>query len=419
MVQIALKIFINKEELEQDNIIGKNIKILINDSETILDNINLIEINNKNLIIKTEELKKELKNINKNNKKVNFNDEINQNFQLKKTKTHTENKVNNNNNNDNNVNDFFYKNNYKRIYSSKFNNENIYNRLNLIIKNKQPQKKKGVFNFDSKFLSLNYHNKKLDSNININFIEEFKNDEIDETSNIFKYIFFGESKCGKTMLINNFIHYIKNISYYNEKRFKIDLKELNDLKEYKIKSNRVNFPNAILIDTPSLDKIKDNKNLIQKINNYKNLNGIIIVLKNSDIKLHDNAKYFLNIFSNIIKNLDNKIYIIGTFYDAQKNLEYLRNEEAFNEIEIIDIFYFNNSCLFKINKSSKENWRRNYTNFNNFFNSKNLEEEDNQDNDFFFSNKNKKEGNIFQNKRNFLLGEIVKENDESEEDENS
>ena len=221
------------------------------------------------------------------------------------------------------------------------------------------------------------------------------------------------------MLINNFIHYIKNISYYNEKRFKIDLKELNDLKEYKIKSNRVNFPNAILIDTPSLDKIKDNKNLIQKINNYKNLNGIIIVLKNSDIKLHDNAKYFLKIFANIIKNLDNKIYIMGTFYDAQKNLEYLRNEEAFNEIEIIDIFYFNNSCLFKINKSSKENWRRNYTNFNNFFNSKNLEGEDNQDNDFFFSNKNKKEGNIFQNKRNSLLGEIVKENDESEEDENS
>ena len=86
MVQIALKIFINKEELEQDNIIGKNIKILINDSETILDNINLIEINNKNLIIKTEELKKELKNINKNNKKVNFNDDINQNFQLKKLK---------------------------------------------------------------------------------------------------------------------------------------------------------------------------------------------------------------------------------------------------------------------------------------------------------------------------------------------
>ena len=221
------------------------------------------------------------------------------------------------------------------------------------------------------------------------------------------------------MLINNFIHYIKNISYYNEKGFKIDLKELNDLKEYKIKSNRGNFPNAILIDTPSLNKIKDNKNLIQKINNYKNLNGIIIVLKNSDIKLHDNAKYFLNIFSNIIKNLDNKIYIIGTFYDAQKNLEYLRNEEAFNEIEIIDIFYFNNSCLFKINKSSKENWRRNYTNFKNFFNSKNLEGEDNQDNDFFFLNKNKKEGNIFQNKRNSLLGEIVKENDESEEDENS
>ena len=418
MVQIALKIFINKEELEQDNIIGKNIKILINDSETILDNINLIEINNKNLIIKTEELKKELKNINKNNKKVNFNDDINQNFQYKKTKTHTENKVNNNNNDDNNVNNFFYKGKYKRVYSSKFNNDNIYNRLNLIIKNQQPQKKKGFFNFDSKFLSLNYQNKKLDSNININFIEEFKNDEIDETSNIFKYIFFGESKCGKTMLINNFIHYIKNISYYNEKRFKIDLKELNDLKEYKIKSNRVNFPNAILIDTPSLDKIKDNKNLIQKINNYKNLNGIIIVLKNSDIKLHDNAKYFLNIFSNIIKNLDNKIYIIGTFYDAQKNLEYLRNEEAFKEIEIIDIFYFNNSCLFKINKSSKENWRRNYTNFKNFFNSKNLEGEDNQDNDFFFLNKNKKEGNIFQNKRNSLLGEIVKENDESEEEEN-
>ena len=66
MVQISLKILINKEELEQDNINEKNIKIVINDSDKILDNTNLIKINNKNLIIKTEELKKELKNINKN-----------------------------------------------------------------------------------------------------------------------------------------------------------------------------------------------------------------------------------------------------------------------------------------------------------------------------------------------------------------
>ena len=77
MVQISLKILINKEELEQDNINEKNIKIVINDSNKILDNTNLIKINNKNLIIKTEELKKELKNINKNveknDKKVKFN----------------------------------------------------------------------------------------------------------------------------------------------------------------------------------------------------------------------------------------------------------------------------------------------------------------------------------------------------------
>jgi hypothetical protein len=109
MVQIALKIFINKEELEQDNIIGKNIKILINDSETILDNINLIEINNKNLIIKTEELKKELKNINKNvekndkkvkligSPKVNKENVINKNV-ITKNKTLAENKENNNDN---------------------------------------------------------------------------------------------------------------------------------------------------------------------------------------------------------------------------------------------------------------------------------------------------------------------------------
>jgi len=240
------------------------------------------------------------------------------------------------------------------------------------------------------------------------------NDKIDETSNIFKYIFFGESKCGKTMLINNFIHYIKNISYYNEKRFSINLEELNDLKEYKIKSNRVNFPSVILIDTPPLEKIKDNKNLIEKINNYKNLNGIIFVLKNSDTKLHDEAKYFINIFENIIKNLNNKIYIMGTFFDAQKNLEYLKDEEIFKNIKIIDILYFNNNCLFTINKNSKENWRRNYDNFNNFFYSNDSEEEDN---DFFFSKKNKKAVNLFQNKRNSLLGEIANEFNEIEEEE--
>ena len=94
MVQISLKILINKEELEQDNINEKNIKIVINDSDKILDNRNLIKINNKNLIIKTEELKKELKNINKNvitkNKtlaenKENNNDNINKNFKHFKT----------------------------------------------------------------------------------------------------------------------------------------------------------------------------------------------------------------------------------------------------------------------------------------------------------------------------------------------
>ena len=403
MVQISLKIYINEEELEQDNIIEKNIKIEINDSDKI-DNIDLIKIHDKNLIIKTEELKKELKNVNKNNNEEKNNKHVNFFESLKKTKTHKD--IDNNN-------DFFNKKKFNRIYSSKFSVENKFNRLNLKIKNKQNHKQKGVFNLDSKFLSYNFQKKK-DEKFNINFIEKFMNDKIDETSNIFKYIFFGESKCGKTMLINNFIHYIKNISYYNEKRFSINLEELNDLKEYKIKSNRVNFPSVILIDTPPLEKIKDNKNLIEKINNYKNLNGIIFVLKNSDTKLHDEAKYFINIFENIIKNLNNKIYIMGTFFDAQKNLEYLKDEEIFKNIKIIDILYFNNNCLFTINKNSKENWRRNYDNFNNFFYSNDSEEEDN---DFFFSKKNKKAVNLFQNKRNSLLGEIANEFNEIEEEE--
>ena len=109
MVQISLKILINKEELEQDNINEKNIKIVINDSNKILDNTNLIKINNKNLIIKTEELKKELKNINKNvekndkkvkligSPKVNKENVINKNV-ITKNKTLVENKENNNDN---------------------------------------------------------------------------------------------------------------------------------------------------------------------------------------------------------------------------------------------------------------------------------------------------------------------------------
>ena len=109
MVQISLKILINKEELEQDNINEKNIKIVINDSNKILDNTNLIKINNKNLIIKTEELKKELKNINKNvekndkkvkligSPKINKENVINKNV-ITKNKTLAENKKNNNDN---------------------------------------------------------------------------------------------------------------------------------------------------------------------------------------------------------------------------------------------------------------------------------------------------------------------------------
>ena len=219
------------------------------------------------------------------------------------------------------------------------------------------------------------------------------------------------------MLITNFIHYIKNITYYSEKRYRLNLGELENLKEYRVKSNRVNFPSVILIDTPPLDKIKDNKNIIDKINNYKDLNGIIYVLKNSDIKLHDNAKYYKNIFEKISQNLGNKVYIMGTFFDAQKNLEYLRDEEIFKNIEISDIFYFNNSCLFKIDKNSKENWRRNYRNFNDFFNSNEEEEEEN--NNFFFGKSNKTTNileNKNQNQNNInILDSIVSEKEENDE----
>ena len=420
-----LTIYINKNELEQENIDEKNIKIKINDSQKENNN-SLIKIqNNKSLIIAIEDLKKRLNKEEKNFKKtvtfsvpenVDNEDEKNKKLSLKKTKT--QNEINkNNNDNKNNTDNFFYKNNFKRIYSSKFETENKFNRLNLKINTKQSQtqQKKKVFNFDAKFLSLNSQNKKDDAKFNNNLIENFTNDKIDQKSNLFKYIFFGESKCGKTMLITNFIHYIKNITYYSEKRYRLSLAELENIKEYRIKSNRVNFPPVILIDTPPLDKIKDNKNIIDKINNYKDLNGIIFVLKNSDIKLHDNAKYYKNIFEKISQNLGNKVYIMGTFFDAQKNLEYLRDEEIFQNIEISDIFYFNNSCLFKIDKNSKENWRRNYRNFNDFFNSN--EEEEN--NNFFFGKSNKTTNileNKNQNQNNInILDSIVSEKEENDE----
>ncbi len=425
-----LTIYINKNELEQENIDEKNIKIKINDSQKE-DNNSLIKIqNNKSLIIAIEDLKKRLNNFKKEEKKMkktvtffeqenaDIEDEKNKKLSLKKTKT--KNEINkNNNDNKNNADNFFYKNSFKRIYSSKFETENKFNRLNLKINTKQSQtqQKKKVFNFDAKFLSLNSQNKKDDAKFNNNLIENFTNDKIDQKSNLFKYIFFGESKCGKTMLITNFIHYIKNITYYSEKRYRLSLAELENIKEYRIKSNRVNFPPVILIDTPPLDKIKDNKNIIDKINNYKDLNGIIFVLKNSDIKLHDNAKYYKNIFEKISQNLGNKVYIMGTFFDAQKNLEYLRDEEIFQNIEISDIFYFNNSCLFKIDKNSKENWRRNYRNFNDFFNSNEEEEEEN--NNFFFGKSNKTTNileNKNQNKNNINILSSIKDDEEEYDD---
>ena len=429
-----LTIYINKNELEKENINEKNIKIIINDSKKFEENNSLIKIqNNKSLIIEIEDLKKRLNNIKNNEKeekkfkkivtfyqpkKVEEEDEKNKKLSLKKTKT--QNEINkNNNDNKNNPNNFL-----KHKQSSKFAIENKFNRINLKINTKQSQQKKKSFNFDSKFLSLYSQNKKDESKFNNNLIENFTNDKIDETSKLFKYIFFGESQCGKTMLITNFIHYIKNITYYSEKRYRLSLAELENIKEYRIKSNRVNFPPVILIDTPPLDKIKDNKNIIDKINNYKDLNGIIFVLKNSDIKLHDNAKYYKNIFENISQKLGTKVYIMGTFCDAQKNLEYLRDEEIFQNIEICDIFYFNNSCLFKIDKNSKENWRRNYKNFDEFFISNEEEEEEDNNNiiiDNFYSNKNNektfklenKNQNKNQNQNNInILGSIKDDEDE-------
>jgi len=422
-----LTIYINKNELEQENIDEKNIKIKINDSQKENNN-SLIKIqNNKSLIIAIEDLKKRLNKEEKNFKKTvtfsvpeNVDNEDEKNKKLPPKKTKTQNEINkNNNDNKNNTDNFFYKNNFKRIYSSKFETENKFNRLNLKINTKQSQtqQKKKVFNFDAKFLSLNSQNKKDDAKFNNNLIENFTNDKIDQKSNLFKYIFFGESKCGKTMLITNFIHYIKNITYYSEKRYRLSLAELENIKEYRIKSNRVNFPPVILIDTPPLDKIKDNKNIIDKINNYKDLNGIIFVLKNSDIKLHDNAKYYKNIFEKISQNLGNKVYIMGTFFDAQKNLEYLRDKEIFQNIEISDIFYFNNSCLFKIDKNSKENWRRNYRNFNDFFNSNEEEEEEN--NNFFFGKSNKTTNileNKNQNQNNINILSSIKDDEEEYDD---
>ena len=149
-----LTIYIDKNELEKENIIEKNIKILINDSKKIEENNSLIKIqNNKSLIIEIEDLKKRLNNIKNNEKeekkikkavtilepeKVEDEEEKNKKLSLKKTKT--QNEINkNNNDNKNNDNDFFYKNGVKRIISSKFDIENRFNRLNLKINIKQSQ----------------------------------------------------------------------------------------------------------------------------------------------------------------------------------------------------------------------------------------------------------------------------------------
>ena len=147
-----LTIYIDKNELEQENIIEKNIKILINDSKKIEENNSLIKIqNNKSLIIEIEDLKKRLNN-NKEEKKikkavtilepekVEDEDEKNKKLSLKKTKT--QNEINkNNNDNKNDAYNFF-----GRHRSSKFETENKFNRLNLKINTKQSQiqKKKKI-----------------------------------------------------------------------------------------------------------------------------------------------------------------------------------------------------------------------------------------------------------------------------------
>ena len=145
-----LTIYIDKNELEKENIIEKNIKIIINDSKKFEENNSLIKIqNNKSLIIEIEDLKKRLNNIKNNGglkkavtilvpEKVEDEEEKNKKLSLKKTKT--KNEINkNNNDNKNNDNDFFYKNGVKRIISSKFDIENRFNRLNLKINTKQSQ----------------------------------------------------------------------------------------------------------------------------------------------------------------------------------------------------------------------------------------------------------------------------------------
>ena len=179
-------------------------------------------------------------------------------------------------------------------------------------------------------------------------------------------IFFGESKSGKTTLINAYINYILGINYIDDFRYKIINEKIycnplisqpNQIEIYNIK-----IPDGTIlkiIDTPfSGDSVgikRDLLNISMIKHDFCRLSSITcvcFVIQASVIRLNLNQRYIYNCFLDLFgDDVKSNFIFMFTFCDGSKPflLDYLQSEYGmFNEI----VPYIESPCYFKFNNSS-------------------------------------------------------------------
>ena len=196
-------------------------------------------------------------------------------------------------------------------------------------------------------------------------------------------MFFGETGCGKTTLINSFANYLLGVNIIDDYRYKIIQKNINNQDNiYNIRSIEPPPPIKI-INTPGFNAnegIEEENNkfkTIQKLfnENINEINAICFILKSTSIKLtyYQNYVYgrLLDIFG---ENLKENIIFLLTFCDSglPNILEPLKsNESPFKElIETrtgLGWYYkFNNCSFYESNREDEKNklfWKLGIKNF--------------------------------------------------------
>ena len=134
-----------------------------------------------------------------------------------------------------------------------------------------------------------------------------------EKQNALNIMFFGETGCGKTTLINSFVNYLLGVNIIDDYRYKIIQKNINNQDNiYNLRSIE-GFPPIKIINAPGFndnDGIEKKNNKFETIKklfteNINEINAICFILKSTNNKLTYYQKYvyrrLLDIFGENLK----------------------------------------------------------------------------------------------------------------------